>query len=96
MGVDRTESKRRTKAANSSTDSGVAGRNMVTRAHNARPWSGVEEVCRVRAGVFETRLAEKRYPVVQNRRKMMLLSYRSTIRTRRRMGAGRIRIVGNM
>jgi hypothetical protein len=90
MGVDKTESKRRTKAAKSSTDSGVAGRNMVIRAHNAWPWSRVEEVCRVRAGVLETRLLEKRCPVVQNRRKMMMSSYRSTIRTGRRMGVGRI------
>jgi hypothetical protein len=40
IGVDRTESKSRAKAAKSSTDSGVAGRNMATEVHTAQPCGG--------------------------------------------------------
>jgi hypothetical protein len=58
MGVDKTESNSRPNAAKSIIDSGVAGRNMVTGGHAAKPRS--REGCREkRAGVLETRPVEE-------------------------------------
>jgi hypothetical protein len=63
MGVDRIESKSKANAAKSSTDRGVAGRNMVIRGHAAKP-RGREKLSKKRASAFETRRVEKRRPIV--------------------------------
>jgi hypothetical protein len=66
MGVEITESRSRANAANSSTDSGVAGRNMVVGAQAALLRSS-RRGGRKRASVLETRLVEKKRPIARDR-----------------------------